>query len=1154
MKKQVELSITHNGKDVVAYPYSKKEHVQFENGMNIDEFVGQDIATPTITHDTTAIKVGVGDSDVSGSVVDGTVNMTIKGQTYQNILPEPTLRNKMIGKSMQRLNEGYDNIEVVDGVSKSAILSGQTLVNYFPEYTKTMAIGTGNWRTIFNGKINIPLTPNTSYLFINNSNVGKKIYVSVIGETTAEKNVIANLTTNITKFTTPNTTDNFPRMNVYLMEDNTSELTYDSFMVIPYQDGMENWDIPYFEGMQSVQMPVLQTYDGNIMRLSPPQHTTNGVTVEKINDVEFLFNQGSRQGIGGWKWNIPNGEAFTLSFHYEKVSGCENQCQVHVSCAGGIPDKFDLSEQFGDFEKTFYVRRTTPTLVEFKPVGEITSTKSVLKISNLKWYIGNKVYSDKTNILSTPEDVVLKGIGNVKDELNISTGEKVERIGEVVLDGSSDENWFLADEDGYTYKRFRTDCLREKMLYSGGNVCNIICDKVVCYPNSTWKDDREGIEQDNIYLSFRKNCETITEFKQYLSQNPITIQYALASPVVKTVDLSSSGNWEKIVLNGSENWSVASESSNNNAFFRGANTVPNNVKVNSNNLAQKVICDILTPFTQEQICNKPNDIYGISLGWNDSNLCVRHKDFPLTNEGLTQWKQYLQQNPVTVWYQTTTTQDNSIREMLSFANGHLQVSSEAENSLLPSVQYEIPTKNSYHMDLMKTNTLYTMKAKTVSGTFTIDGTSYNVNANGTFTSPSSMTDKLLVMSNKTNEEVMLLEGNVIDKTIPYFKGIKSAFEGEEEIEIVSIGKNLCSVREYIRENLPINAYGSTSRTIIDWNIPVKPKTTYRITYKREGVNSNLLYAPAVFVDSERKEFNENLAHSDVYGKTHNKTGFELIGKQGAESGQTFTTRASDKYLHLTTANSMRDIPDYETFTYHLKDIMIEEVANDSETNYEPHKSNITKIPLLHPLRSLPNGVCDELIIDRLNHKAKLIQRVGEQIYDGTNGQWLVEFQDNPIFNVYDERSAGKNKYGDNALVCNSFLPKGHNNKFNTETYVLTPTGRNHLKFWTDATLTMNQWQKWLSKNPVVVYYQLEAPIITEIDLEGYPYAYKDGHIFLNSDIAPTTQITYSINQAQQIESANENLQRHEKEISHLQKLIAQYIQVEYESTLLSLKI
>lgn len=180
----------------------------------------------------------------------------------------------------------------------------------------------------------------------------------------------------------------------------------------------------------SVKMPVLQTYDGNIMRLSPPQHTTNGATIEKINDVEFLFNQGSRHGMGGWKWNIPNGEAFTLSFYYEKVSGCENQCQVSVACAGGIADKTDLSEPFGQFEKTYYVRRTTPTVVEFKPVGELTSTKSVLKISNLKWYIGNKVYSDKSNILRVSNDLTLRSKGTTFDELNILTGKLTQRIDE----------------------------------------------------------------------------------------------------------------------------------------------------------------------------------------------------------------------------------------------------------------------------------------------------------------------------------------------------------------------------------------------------------------------------------------------------------------------------------------------------------------------------------------------------------------------------------------------------------------------------------------------------------------------------------------------------------------------------------------------------
>ena len=44
----------------------------------------------------------------------------------------------------------------------------------------------------------------------------------------------------------------------------------------------------------------------------------------------------------------------------------------------------------------------------------------------------------KTNILSTPEDLELRGIGNVKDELNVATGELTQRIGEVVLDGSED--------------------------------------------------------------------------------------------------------------------------------------------------------------------------------------------------------------------------------------------------------------------------------------------------------------------------------------------------------------------------------------------------------------------------------------------------------------------------------------------------------------------------------------------------------------------------------------------------------------------------------------------------------------------------------------------------------------------------------------------
>lgn len=96
--------------------------------MDILSMIRDDVSTPLVTHDTTSWKVGQGDSDVSESIVDSSVgSITIKGQTYQNILPSPSLRNGMTnGKTMQKLNEGYDEVKVVDGEFKNATLKGQT--------------------------------------------------------------------------------------------------------------------------------------------------------------------------------------------------------------------------------------------------------------------------------------------------------------------------------------------------------------------------------------------------------------------------------------------------------------------------------------------------------------------------------------------------------------------------------------------------------------------------------------------------------------------------------------------------------------------------------------------------------------------------------------------------------------------------------------------------------------------------------------------------------------------------------------------------------------------------------------------------------------------------------------------------------------------
>lgn len=1287
MKKQVELSITHNGKDVVAYPYTKKEHVQFENGMNIDEFVGQDIATPTITHDTTAIKVGVGDSDVSSSVVDSAVNMTIKGQTCQNILPEPTLRNEMQGKSMQRLNEGYDSIETVDGVSKSAILKGQTLVNVDSYYSKddfvdshifnltddgwVEMVANGNYRNAFT-RFNGMIKPNTKYLavvevkentlvnetlperpfylFANYSNPDGGVVVPFVDQTKwisqGQKGLFKYILTSRGDLST--TTIN---LRNFVASTTTSGRIIYRTMLIEYVEGMENWDIPFFRGIQSVKMPVLQTLGSNIFDGETESGHIDSSTGQNSNAWNDLRSVGYIEVIGGNMIRIlVTHENFSSPkiYEYDENKNFIGKVENHTLSPhakfvrfsiGGNTDVGGVSQvmlYYGDivkreyepyktnilscqlaplnqtmFEQGTFAETTPPNTQSYEQIKlgsehlyttriRTKGTYKVVKGATYEvrlndgygidvCYCKNGLYSatvnrwlDGTSTFTVPNDcdemffairktdntaiapsdypliglkihqeVILRSLPNdTKDTLNLNTGEYVQRIGEVTLNGS--EEWVMDNEASDSKENtsiFHTQKFTQfKKLEVNERNSGIVCNG---YPvkGDVYGSDVEGIMFNHVnvfYFRVKKSvANNVGDFKQWLSQNPKEVQLELATPIIKTVDLSSHENWEKVVLDGDENWQHESNFAHN-------NLIEFKLTIGNGNIVSVI---------SDRFATGGNDVERIAC--TAHRIYIRILKSKVNN--LDEFKQWLQQNPTTVWYQTTTTQDNSIREMLSFANGHLQVSSEAENSLLPTVQYEIPTKNSYHMDLMKTNTLYTMKAKSVSGTFTIDGTSYNVDANGTFTSPSSMTDKLLIMSNKTNEEVMVLEGNVVDKTIPYFKGIKSAFEGEDKIEVLSVGKNLF---DYSINNI----YTTSSRT------------EYAPTFNEDGsitINScydNPYWLKRGFYVEKGKEYTVTVTGMRSGDYSALCFGFDNLKYLGGGAGKVLIPAD-------TTGNCIDTVDVYGTKSmtctaletgyitrfyihdsglnskYTILEFQVEESLQ--ATTYETYKSNTTKIPLLHPLRSLPNGVCDELIIDRLNHKAKLIQRIGYEVLNENtafSSYPKMEKEKTLLFQTQNANPQGASTY----CISDQFI---HGNNLwdssdsDTEAIVIGG-GEGNIGKRIDfriskakvSTNNVTILQDYLSKEPITVLYQLNIPIITEIDLEGYPYAYKDGHIFLNSDIAPTTQITYSINQAQQIESANESLQRHEKEISHLQKLIAQYIQVEYESTLLSLKI
>ena len=139
----------------------------------------------------------------------------------------------------------------------------------------------------------------------------------------------------------------------------------------------------------------------------------------------------------------------------------------------------------------------------------------------------------KTNILTVNEEVELRGIGDVKDELDLLTGEVTERIGEVVLDGSQNLAITQTGENTIRYQYVFND-----KSYGFTNVVSDILSTANVFAN-----DIECISgvNNNSNIMFRLSKEKATnvqECKQYLQQNPITVHYERITPTIKTVDLT----------------------------------------------------------------------------------------------------------------------------------------------------------------------------------------------------------------------------------------------------------------------------------------------------------------------------------------------------------------------------------------------------------------------------------------------------------------------------------------------------------------------------------------------------------------------------------------------------------------------------------------
>ena len=98
-------------------------------------------------------------------------------------------------------------------------------------------------------------------------------------------------TKNYIKFTTPSSSE---IKHLQLENKGVSSFDITDVMVIEYQEGMENWDIPYFEGMTSVKAPVLKSVGKNLAKA----YINNG-TLETIENgyVKVIKDSNTIQDI-----------------------------------------------------------------------------------------------------------------------------------------------------------------------------------------------------------------------------------------------------------------------------------------------------------------------------------------------------------------------------------------------------------------------------------------------------------------------------------------------------------------------------------------------------------------------------------------------------------------------------------------------------------------------------------------------------------------------------------------------------------------------------------------------------------------------------------------------------------------------------------------
>ena len=559
--KQLALDVFANESDLPTLSPLENRCDEVKAKIEVDEYSAE------ITTSQAMSKIGSDDSGVNlhENVLDGAYeSCVLKGKTMVNCIQEPSSKDVVLPYEFA---DGHC-VTINDTKESGALgveLKGQTLVNLVPkkiiDYTassdwdgycclvQNSKQSFDQWRTLQD------LKPNTKYYIscyvetFEDANNKDYCLNNPSAESIFEDSMIIN---GVGRYQWLSTTKSELTDEIFIVLRSQNAhargaIKIRDIMIIEYQEGMENWNIPYFEGMTSCKVPILHTVGKNLFDMNRPcdaitdsQATvvqdTNQITVSSAESgtyvsANFMLDKDFFAGktvTGSCLYESDEKDIGTVQIVYQDGNGEHHYQWIRTPRTFTFPNNF-----IGDVMLCVSANNTG------------TPQSNTVTVKNIQLELGSTATSyepHKSSILSTPSDLILRGIGDVRDELDLMTGEIVSNFATYTFNGS--ENFSdNKTSDSHVCFGFHVDNI--PTLDSSKSIG---LSKDIPYQNwSGAYPDKELIyvKWAMVYVSVSKDklvSHDVNGLKMFLKEkhetgNPISFIYPLHEKLIKTVDL-----------------------------------------------------------------------------------------------------------------------------------------------------------------------------------------------------------------------------------------------------------------------------------------------------------------------------------------------------------------------------------------------------------------------------------------------------------------------------------------------------------------------------------------------------------------------------------------------------------------------------------------